>query len=451
MLGVMAILSFQAIAAAGACLLLWILWRKFAGLETGCTIVALGFIGRAFGGQLLFWLSYLALPPGRSLQLGDGFWFFGLDGRTYFNEAKAWIAAGAGAVIFADKTNPNYLFVQAIALLRVTMGTAISTALFINLATFLGTALLIARWGSQSESRRTAALVTLGVFSFAPSLVLWSLQPLKDCLFILLVVGFVYGFDRWVAALRRIAAGERGSALAALGVALWLGLALHLIEGFRWYYACVLWMLFLPISTWGALTLRRGRATAMLAGICAFLFFGVLLVLNLPYELKTAVGLILRLPDWLFTTLQGSKQLFVTARASTRMEAGPMLHGVPYGDVMARGVLTLLPRFVAQGLGLASAPGGRGLWFFAELDTLWFNLVVIVAAWQAWRARPIRPFRRPVLLFLAMLFVSSVPLLYAVDNFGTLFRFREMFMIPLMLVPLALAGSPEDDSDLRPV
>src|ERR1041385_1146655 len=50
-------------------------------------IIAAGFLLRAFAGQALFWISYLRLPIARPLQLGDGLWFFAVDGAFYVQYA----------------------------------------------------------------------------------------------------------------------------------------------------------------------------------------------------------------------------------------------------------------------------------------------------------------------------------------------------------------------------
>ena len=75
------------LAAAGYGL--WRLWR-FAARRGRliALIVAAGLISRSLGAQLLFWVSYLELPYGRSMQLGDGLWFFGLDALHYYGVAK---------------------------------------------------------------------------------------------------------------------------------------------------------------------------------------------------------------------------------------------------------------------------------------------------------------------------------------------------------------------------
>src|SRR5687768_8020983 len=80
--------------------LFWRLWHCFDSERPVVRwAIAGGFALRAIGGAVLYWISYLKLPLGRSLQLGDGFWFFGLDGITYLRTARNAAADGLGGVL----------------------------------------------------------------------------------------------------------------------------------------------------------------------------------------------------------------------------------------------------------------------------------------------------------------------------------------------------------------
>lgn len=104
------------------------------------------------------------------------------------------------------------------------------------------------------------------------------------------------------------------------------------------------------------------------------------------------------------------------------------------------GVL-VLPRVVGERLGVFHIGGGRGLFWFADVDTLAFDIVllyVIVAVAMQLRTA----WRNPMawLAFTITLLLAG-PLAYSVTNFGTLFRLREMVYIGLLLIPLAAAAS----------
>lgn len=104
-------------------------------------------------------------------------------------------------------------------------------------------------------------------------------------------------------------------------------------------------------------------------------------------------------------------------------------------------VAAFVPRFVAQPLGLIRVGGGRGLWLFAEADTLAFDAVLLVALVFSLRAR-----RRVTPLFVLVLLVivtTAGPMIYTVNNFGTLFRLRGMLYFLAAVLPVTLA--PDED------
>jgi hypothetical protein len=84
------------------------------------------------------------------------------------------------------------------------------------------------------------------------------------------------------------------------------------------------------------------------------------------------------------------------------------------------------------------------LWF-TELDTIIFDLIFL-GAMAALAIRRSGLLRNPLIWFLFLLtMLAGVPLAYAITNYGTLFRLREMIYIGLALTPLALATSSRRD------
>jgi hypothetical protein len=100
----------------------------------------------------------------------------------------------------------------------------------------------------------------------------------------------------------------------------------------------------------------------------------------------------------------------------------------------------VVPKLVAERLNLVDIRGGRGMWLFADLDTIVFDIVLLIALYAICRAIATRSLAEPMFWYIALmtLFLAA-PLIYAVSNFGTLFRQREMIFIGLALTPLALA------------
>lgn len=201
-------------------------------------ITALGFAGRSIAGCLLFWVSYLELPYGRSLQLGGGLWFFGLDAVLYYGPAKTAALQGLLPVFNISAFVPSVVYVKAIGLFLWLFGDATSTALMLNLATYLGTCAIITVWAGRRGVDRRIATLTVAALSFMPSSILWALQPLKDGFVLFLAVLFAFTLDELVAACRGPVAGRRlvRASVAAAGLAL----AIYAMAGIRWYYALIM-------------------------------------------------------------------------------------------------------------------------------------------------------------------------------------------------------------------
>lgn len=102
----------------------------------------------------------------------------------------------------------------------------------------------------------------------------------------------------------------------------------------------------------------------------------------------------------------------------------------------------ILPRTLAQKLGIIRVGGGRGFWALVELDTIIFDAVLLMALvflikWirNGSLADPM------VWLVVLMTLLLAAPLVYTVSNFGTLFRLRAMVLVSLLLVPPAVTAS----------
>ena len=74
-----------------------------------------------------------------------------------------------------------------------------------------------------------------------------------------------------------------------------------------------------------------------------------------------------------------------------------------------------------------------------EIDTLIFDTVFLFAmiyCAAALRARaPVTPL---FVLLVLMLAITTIPMVYAVSNFGTLFRLRQMIYVIAALLPVTL-------------
>jgi hypothetical protein len=107
------------------------------------------------------------------------------------------------------------------------------------------------------------------------------------------------------------------------------------------------------------------------------------------------------------------------------------------GRLIAGFSALLLPRSVAARLGLVSIGGGRGLFWFVELDSVLTDLMLLLT--MILLAAGIRrgAWRDPLLWYLIVVSIAiTTALAYVVSNFGTLFRHREMMVATATLISM---------------
>jgi hypothetical protein len=118
---------------------------------------------------------------------------------------------------------------------------------------------------------------------------------------------------------------------------------------------------------------------------------------------------------------------------------GPVISDVPVtvtGRLIAGLAAMVLPHFVAEGLGLISVGEARGLWWFANLDTILFDVFVVfslVLFLRRWRAAWRDPFAWYVL---AVSMAMTGAIAYTISNFGALMRHRSMVLSTIVILPL---------------
>jgi hypothetical protein len=212
------------------------LWRAATPPERWLKlVVAAGFLARAVAGQILFWISWAHLPIARGLQLGNGLWFFAVDGAAYFEVASASAEKGPWAIVMFDRLQPSVIYLQTLASSISLFGRATSNGLLLNLFCYLATIAIIVRWAAKEPRARTAAALAIVALSFSPSLVLWSLQPLKDSFFQLLFVAFVASCAAWQRAWR-----APGRWRTRIATSVLLPVLLYAVSAVRWYFGLVL-------------------------------------------------------------------------------------------------------------------------------------------------------------------------------------------------------------------
>jgi hypothetical protein len=476
-------------------------------------VVAVGFLARAILGQNLFWISYARLPVARSMQIGNGLWFFARDGLLYVPDAIQAAEGGIWAIVTLNRVAPSVAFEQTLAVTILLLGQVVSVGLLINLFCYLGTVAVIIRWGAKEQRGRMAAGIAITAISLSPAGVLWSLQPLKDTFFQFLVVAFVAACAAWQRAW--IAPGRRPGLLLA---AVTMLVALYAIAGIRWYFAFALLLgtfLFFPLVAFRAAE-RRGVAFAAGLVLVALLLW-VWVAAARPYIPETilrvfnpreSIAATRALPASLVSQLESAQLAFdnVGGRTSIRPggtvargegtvsnpspgdatppisrslpaevprkqgaltaatpvrtsppprvptpenEAAGLTRGkavapiTPQGSHLRRlltgGAAVFLPRALGERLGIFKISGGRGLFWFTEVDTLVFDLMFFFAFF-ALLSRVSTSFSNPLVVFVALVtLLVTVPLVYVVTNFGTLFRLRGMIFLGALLTPMAMA------------
>jgi hypothetical protein len=122
------------------------------------------------------------------------------------------------------------------------------------------------------------------------------------------------------------------------------------------------------------------------------------------------------------------------------------------GRLVAGAVAVLLPSHVARALGLLEMGGGRGFWWFTDVDTFVFDTLLVIAivfVFRAVRRTRWETLRNPVFWLLLLMASVVIPIAYTITNYGTLFRLRAMLYLTLALIPLAVSKIGAADDEVR--
>lgn len=463
----MTIAILQTLLAAAAGYGLWRFWRALEHHGTASRIITAGFVVRALAAQLLFWISWLRLPVARSLQLGDGFWFFALDGQGYLAYARDLLGHGAKAILFISAKYASRIFTQWFTLFAGAFGVVASTGILFNCFFYLAACALILRLGKGSGR---LVFFALAAIAFGPATILWFLQILKDTFFVFLIVAMVALWSEW----QKLWRGEvvrRWLAIVLCAIAMCY--VVYAIAGTRWYVGAIVAAvssLFLGLVA----SLPKPRLMGSVVAVLLFLTLGQAFLLGGDFDVPTPVRRALDVraifhphteAETAELVLTGARRGFQTTPGNTMIAPGRALveSAAPppkkakvdpkpatvdpveppqslIGKLATGSAAMFLPRVLAQTAGLVRIGGGRGFWLFADLDTLVFDFVFFYALASSLRAifrreRRVTPLSILVVLVLAGL---TLPMLYAVTNFGTLFRLRQMIYALAAMLPLTL-------------
>jgi hypothetical protein len=323
------VVFLQVLFTLGAGWLLWKAWRRLSAISPRAgTLIGAGLIIRALLAQAMYWISYLHLPIARSLQTGDGFWALAIDGRLYFEQASELLAHGWGAVALVDKRLPSPAFLQILAVFQSLFGPAASVGSLLNLFAYLGACAAILRLGRTADGRvATPALIAIAAFSFAPAVIIWSVQPLKDPFFIFTIAAFVLACTMWQEAWR-----ERFSAGRFFFPLLLMLVVLYAVVGIRWYFGLLFWVASVPYFAAAAWRSNR-RVLAAVTNAVVFLALSQVIAFGaspyVPPQLLIHFGHDAWTPQrTIVETVVQSRKNFDSVRGNTMIEAGTALQKV---------------------------------------------------------------------------------------------------------------------------
>jgi hypothetical protein len=409
-----------------------------------------GVLGRATAGIALFWISLLHLPILPSLQMGDGFWVLAPDGMSYYNSAVIGAQHGLSTI---SSTSPSPAYVRLLAIaLRICGETPLTAVLLNTVAYAMSCAICVLMWPRHPNGyARGTRAIAIAALSFTPSLLLTSTQPLKDQVFALLIVAVV-------ACLRMgLMAAEVGGS-AALGrttmAVAGASVAIFLISGIRAYYGLfvvlatasvmVTMIMWLPIRRWA---LHVATTVAVIVVLWTAFTYG-----GGPYAepYRQLIWAELHIPDnkpslsMAAAPLDSARDGFVATGGGTNIVRKRTPTGNQTVERLMDGASGLMALFVPinilRRLSLVTIAGGRGLLVITDIETTLLDLTIAVQLWLVWRQ-----WKRghSDVLFLAFVLTLAVavmvPMAYVVTNYGTMFRMRVMYVIPLWLAGASIA------------
>ena len=320
--------QFLAVIVAGFAL--FRLWRANRSSDRWINIViVVGFLARAVVGQLLFWISYARLPVARSLQMGDGFWFFASDAAIeYFPTASLLARTGVRAIIEYPTTGASVAFVKVLATAVLLFGAVASVAVLLNLFCYLGMTAIIVRWSEREPRARLAAAFAICAISLSPAFFLWSLQPLKDTFFQFIVIAFIGSCAAWQRTW--IESPVRLPVVLLTGSAMIV--TLLAIAGVRWYFAfalfaaTIIFLLLIASMFRGRKAIAFGASAVMVVLLSrAFLFGGgayVPMTIVRTLSPSTAMAEVTGLPSSILTRIESTRDGFEKVGGRTSIHLG---------------------------------------------------------------------------------------------------------------------------------
>jgi hypothetical protein len=141
-------------------------------------LVAAGLAIRLILASVLFWVSYLSLPPLASLQLGGGFWKMALDAQEYYALGLHAVEQGIFSVPLVV---PSRTYVLALGAWMSITGTSPFSAVLLNATCYVGTcaAIVAVLRGLDKSQLMRAGFPIVATIAASPMLLFVSTQARK--------------------------------------------------------------------------------------------------------------------------------------------------------------------------------------------------------------------------------------------------------------------------------
>ena len=406
------------------------------------TILACGVLLRALIGLLLFVIAYGDLPIAKSMHSADGFWFLAPDARTYYQaavEAGDW---GFGPIFEASAG-----YVRTLAVWLHIVGTSPAAGLYLNiLILVLTSVVIVAMWTSGKRAwNEPSLLLCLGGLCLSPGLIIHSSQPLKDefCA-ALLVIGCAGAFIVFGRA-RSESRGRDGR--LALGMSA-MAASMYLTMGVRPYDAFIFGAAYMLAAVVSFATAQRRIRALLVNGLAAALIWAAAATASWPYfravvtELtgpKVSISSVvanaiemLRFRQVGFVRTGGGTNAAADIAAAEASD--PTIRAAGRWKITKGLALIFVPVAVAQRLSLFELSSGRGLLWFADLDTCFLDAAIVLLVVFAVRHRSAVAANLPYFCFtIALAAITTLLLAYVVTNLGALLRLRLMAAVPIWM------------------
>jgi hypothetical protein len=422
------------------------LWRvsKPAG-----ALASAGAATRLIVGLALFWTSYLQLPFLTSQQLGGGFWRMALDARGYY--LGGLFAAEQGASTLPAAT-PSPAYVQALAVWMSVVGTSPFSAVLFNIACYLATCALIVAVlrGLPSPHRDRLTTVIIATITASPMMLFVTTQVLKDSFFVLFAV--VLSIGAWWT-LSAIADPEASWRRLVPGV-LACSVGVFVTAGIRVYYPAIV-IACLAGGLLGALLsgLHRRRLMFQIGGTLLTLVLAAGALAFGSDEGRRYLELLSpNQPLSALNRLDTARQGFVTSGGGTNVAApalvapavAPPIEASERLEDLAIGAATVfVPLSVLRAASVVDVSAGLSMMALGDLDTLFFDATLVLAAVMLFRLRRDIRGNVPYLVFaILMIVLLSAMMAYTVTNVGTLVRLRLMILVPVWTLAFGFARPP---------